>query len=462
VNLIEHTQLGDSRRGNTRRQVVLGGTAACGLAAGSFLAACGGSRAEETKWSATRAPVAISVLTRAGPFGHTGWYKDVTPRVFEKQFPNIKVEWDEATGGGVTVAQKLLTHAAGGTLPEVSWVNAVGDGGHDGIAKGVFAPLDPMIKAEKFDRSPYWKAALEVMTYKGQLYGLPTHGHYGANIIYVNLQLTRAAGITVPLADANWTTDQFIQMAKQITRPDRGEWGFWPGTDIGQNGVMWLRTFGADFLSPDGMRCVLDTAEAQAALDWLWGVPNRFQVLDSLRAPGGSTRRFEEGKLAFMNQTPGLVAEWKKPGQERVKHELGITVVPKHASTGKRGTQVNAPSMALTKEAKQPVAGWEWIKFITNRDNGVDQVQGGAGSPGARHDVWNDERLHKLDPIYRLIERTYRQPGPVHLPHNATWFETTDVVNKTFTDLWDGKIGVREAAQQATRQAQAILDRGPG
>lgn len=455
-------QSSDSGRGNTRRDIVLGSTAVLGVAGAAALSACGANQKQEARWSPTRAPVSIVVLTRSGPVGHTGWYKDVTSRVFEQQFPNIKVEWDEATGSGVTVAQKLLTHAAAGTFPDVSWVNAAGDGGHDGIAKGIFQPLDPLIKAEKFDRSPYWKAALDVMTHKGQLYALPTHGHYGANILYVNLQLTKAAGLTVPLADANWTTDQLIDMAKRSTKPDRGDWGFWPGTDIGQNGVMWLRTFGADFLSADGKRCVLDTAEAQAALEWLWSVPNKFQVLDSLRASGGSTRRFEEGKLAFMNQTPGLVAEWKKPGQERVKHELGITIVPRHATTGKRGTQVNAPSMGLTAGAKQPQAGWEWIKFITNRDNGVDQVQGGAGSPGARHDVWNDERLHKLDPVYRLIERIYRQPGPVHLPHNATWFDITDVVNKTFNDLWDGKIGVREASQQATRQAQAILDRGGG
>ena len=28
-------------------------------------------------------------------------------------------------------------------------------------------------------------------------------------------------------------------------------------------------------------------------------------------------------------------------------------------------------------------AVWEWIKFITNQENGVAQVFGGAGSPGA-------------------------------------------------------------------------------
>jgi multiple sugar transport system substrate-binding protein len=442
----------------TRRRLYrTGAAAAAAMASLAGSAACGG-RGEEAKKPAIQGPATITVLTRAGPFGHTGWYKDVTPRVFEKQFPNIKVEFDEATGG-LAVAQKLIAHAAAGTMPDVSWINAVGDGGHGGIARGLFQPLDALIKADKFDKSPYWKAALDTMSFKGQLFALPTHGHYGACIFYVNLQLTRAAGIDVPLADANWTLDQLIDMAKRVTKPDRDEWGFWPGTDIGQSGVMFLRTFGGDFLTADGKRCLLDTADAQAALQWLWATQYQFRVIDGLRAAGGSTARFEQGKLAFMNQTPGLVAEWKKPGQQRVKHELGITVVPRHPATGRRGTQVNAPSMGLTREARQPAAGWEWIKFITNRENGIDQVQGGAGSPGARHDVWTDDRLHRFDPIYRLIERLYRQPGPVHLPHNYTWFEVTDVVNQTLNDLWDGRIGVREAAQQATRQAQAILDR---
>lgn len=452
------------RASATRRRVLLSRRGAVLATAGAsgtgILAACGVSRDGSAQRRAALAPVTIAVLTRAGPFGHTGWYKDVTTRVFESEFPHIKVEWDEATGGGV-VAQKLITHGSAGTLPEVSWVNAVGDGGHGGIARGNFTPLDPLIKADKFDRGVFWKAGLDVMSHKGQLYALPTHGHFGANVFYVNLQLTKRAGIDVPLADASWTTDHLIDMARRVTRADQDEWGFWPSADIGQAGVMFLRTFGGDFLSADGTRCLLDTAEAQAALDWLWATQHRFRVIDNLRGAGGNTPKFESGKLAFMNGTPGLVAEWKTPGQQRVKHELGITVVPRHATTGKRGTQVNAPAMGLTGQAKQPAAGWEWIKFITNKENGVNQVQGGAGSPGARNDVWTDERLHKFDPIYRLMERIYRQPGPVHLPPNATWFDVTAEVNKTLNQLWDGQIAVRDAAQHATRQAHAILDRGP-
>ncbi len=449
-----------NRSGGTRRRFLgVSGALAKAGGSGALLAGCGAATSEAERPAATQGPVTITVLTRAGPFGHTGWYKDVTPRVFEQQLPHVKVEWDEVTGA--TVAQKLLTHAAGGTLPEVSWINAVGDGGHGGIARGLFRPLDPLIKRDRFDKGVFWKTALDVMSANGRQFGLPTHGHFGACIFYVNLQLTRRSGIEVPLADADWTTDQLVDMARRVTRPEAEEWGFWPGTDIGQNRVMYLRTFGAEFLTPDGKRCLLDTGEAQGGLEWLWATQHRFRVIDNLRGAGGSTARFESGKLAFINQTPGLVAEWKKPGQERIKHELGITVAPRHASTGRRGTQVNAPSMGLTSGAKQADAGWEWIKFITNRENGVNQVQGGAGSPGARNDVWTDERLHKFDPVYRLIERLYRQPGPVHLPHNATWFETTAEVDKTLTQLWEGKIGVREASQQATQQVQAILDRGP-
>jgi ABC-type glycerol-3-phosphate transport system substrate-binding protein len=104
---------------------------------------------------------------------------------------------------------------------------------------------------------------------------------------------------------------------------------------------------------------------------------------------------------------------------------------------------------------------WEWVKWITNKDNGVLQVAGGAGSPGAREDVWGDPRLAQISPIYGLIQRTFKTPGPTHLPWNETYFELTALVNARLNDFWDGKSGLTATVQGITAEAAPILQKPP-
>src|SRR5262249_9045534 len=78
-----------------------------------------------------------------------------------------------------------------------------------------------------------------------------------------------------------------------------------------------------------------------------------------------------------------------KPGQTRVNFDLGIALFPKGPKG--HGTQASGSGMGITGTTKTDSA-WEWLKFVTSKDQGVGQVFGGAGSPGGRPDVWNDPK----------------------------------------------------------------------
>ena len=443
------------RVGGPRREAVLG--AALGGLAGGVLAACaGGEGAAPGGGQPSRAPATIRVLTRAGPTGHTGWYQNVTPRRFQQQRPNITVEWDEAAG--TTVTEKLITFGASGTLPDVAWLGVVSDGGRGGMLRGLFAPLDPLLKADKLDKAPYWPALLAAMSMRGQLYGLPTHGHFGPVIAYVNLELAKREGLQLPLATGDWTLEQFVEAARKMTRLAEGVNGFWPATSANEEVIVYTRAFGGDLLSEDGRRCLLDRPETVAGLEWMWAAQHRFQVVESLKGQGGSLASFEQGKTAMVVSGPARIADWKGPLKERMKAEWATTLMPRHSS-GRRGSQVAGNGMGVTTQAKQPAAGWEWVKFITDRDNGVEQVQGGAGSPGARSDVWGDPRLLAFDPAYALVQRTYRAPAGLHLPQNEAYADVLRIVETHLGPLWDNTVSARDAAAQACREVQAVLDR---
>ncbi len=429
-------------------------------ASGGIVAACAGPGATTTPGTpaAAKGPVTIEVLTRAGvasPTGHSQYYASITPRLFTPQ-TNITVTFIDAQPN---VHEKLLVLAAGGTLPDVSWFGVVADGsgGPEAADKGIFKPLDELARKDsKFDLKPYFKALLDAFSVKGKLYALPTHGHYGTNVLYYNANLTKAAGVSVP-QDGTWTIDDLITAAQRIVRRQDDVWGYYPGTDISEFGVFYLRQFGGELLDEAGKRCLLDSAESRAGLEWVANTRAKFQVIDNLYRDGGQGRIFEAGQLGFFNATPAQVALYKKPGQEIIKFELGVALFPRGPG-GRRGTQASGSGMGLTDTKKQE-ASWEWIKFITSKEVGVLGVtEGGAGSPGGRTDVWNDPRFLAFDPIYATIIRAYPQgAGSMRLPANHRRNDLIKVVNEEIGELYRGNASVTEATSRAVQRANAVL-----
>lgn len=451
-----------ARRAGTTRRAYLGSASVIAGAAGALLltAACGGA-GQSSQSQASKGPVTIDVLTYTGinnPTGRAQWFAKTTPQNFTPQ-SQVTVNWIEADGG---LSQKLITLAAGGTPPDAG--NFEDFNAQGLVGRGLYKPVDDLIKRDKFDRNVYWKSALQMLTVNGKLYGLPNHGNFGENVMYVNLNQARKAGVDVPLATGEWTIDQLVDWARKTTRPADGEWGFWPPL-YNYSVLTVLRLFGGDLLSQDGKRCTIDSAESRAALQWIYDLQYKHQVCENLYGAGNGGGRdamaggFKQGKQTFVNWTTGGAAEWKAPGQQIIKFDLGITLFPKQTS-GRRGSVIITHGAGVPGTPKQDAA-WEWVKFITNKENGVGMVAGNAGSPGARPDVWEDRRLNERDPIFGLSQKTFKEPAIEYVPWNNTY---TDVNNATWpklADLWQNKVSVSDVTAGIAREVNAILQKPP-
>ena len=75
---------------------------------------------------------------------------------------------------------------------------------------------------------------------------------------------------------------------------------------------------------------LLDSPEARAGLEWVYNLGAKQLSFDNLYRDANKDQMFEQqGKLAMRTGTPGLAAEYRKPGQERVKFDLGIAMFPR-------------------------------------------------------------------------------------------------------------------------------------
>ena len=74
-----------------------------GAAAAVVLAACAPGARSSTgggeSLTLSKQPVTLRALVRPATDGHVKWFKQQTPREFELAHPNVKVEFEEVSGG---------------------------------------------------------------------------------------------------------------------------------------------------------------------------------------------------------------------------------------------------------------------------------------------------------------------------------------------------------------------------
>ena len=177
-------------------------------------------------------------------------------KAFEEKYPDIQVEainipekyWD-----------KLLTMFAGGTAPDVVYMNYMNLAGF--ADKGVLEDLMPWIeKSPDFNLPDFFPSLIKQVRYKAGLYELPKD--FTTSVIYYNKDMLKEAGLKFP--DANWTWDDFRNAAKALTKDKDGagridQYG-WDGLFDTSLNTYWIRQNGGEIIDSDG-KAVLDSPQ---------------------------------------------------------------------------------------------------------------------------------------------------------------------------------------------------------
>jgi ABC-type glycerol-3-phosphate transport system substrate-binding protein len=382
---------------------------------------------------------------------HADWHKSRVA-LFEEQNPGIKLQIDELDGAEMYA--KVYAMAAGGNLGDIVWtyLNTV----TEHLKKGVVAPHDDVIAATGFDTSVFWSAIMKALTVDGKIYGIPNHGHYGTVVYYFNKELYEASGADLPNPD--WTTDDLVAGAMKVTKaPDT--WGF--RAQQGQEHTpSYVRMFGGEVLSEDGTKCLLGEEKAVQALHWLYDLKATHQV-DPCICGDQYRENFVAGKVGAFNTTPGLVAEFSRVTDWAFTWD--VTAAPL-GPEGTRGSQVSGAGFCMTPPAaeKHPNETFKVLEFFSTKEDGVEHVFGGAGSPGTRDDVWDDEKLNGFNHIYGDIRKAFPEgPKPWLFPANARTQEFDATMVNNLQAIWTDQVGFEEGLETTVQLLQEVLDMDP-
>ncbi|MGI6083796.1 MAG: extracellular solute-binding protein [Limnochordia bacterium] len=218
----------------------------------------------------TLSVLSANELTLIGPFGGFGSEFKETIALFEKE-SGIQVNVYVATGWD-DMSEKTLTMIAGGAAPDI--VYSQPRHFNDFSARDLLLPLDTFIARDRLDMNLYPQRALEFCTRRGHLVALPTA--LSIQALYVHTDISNAYGVgsfTQNWADPAWRLDDFVAVAKKLTRdlsgdgiPDLyGTQSFDPLRWIGIFGLRWLDEEALEFL---GNRSEHITAYEQLTALW--------------------------------------------------------------------------------------------------------------------------------------------------------------------------------------------------
>ena len=117
--------------------------------------------------------------------------------------------------------QLLEAGAQGGDLPDVFWMHS--NNSQMYMKNDMLLKLDDYIEAsDVIDIENYMPEVTELYTYDGSYYAIPKD--YDTIALWYNKTMFDEAGLAYP--DNTWTWDTLLDVATQLTDPDKGQYGF--------------------------------------------------------------------------------------------------------------------------------------------------------------------------------------------------------------------------------------------
>jgi multiple sugar transport system substrate-binding protein len=354
--------------------------AAAGLAAVAALSLAGcsasgasGNTGATGEYEAPASDISAELtISNWGNPGDEQIYDDAIAR-FNERYPNVKVtnnftqvvNWSD-------YINKILTSVASGDAPDV--INIATEGVEFGYSKDLFLPLTNYIEQDESVQdlvSDINPNLVEGFQKDDETYLLPNN--WNAMMMYYNTDLFDAAGL--PRPSDEWTWDDFLAIAKQLTTGDGGNKSYGFGLQTYTFAYMpWLYANGGSTASADLSEPALDSPETVEAVQFLQDLVRTHGVAPD---PSGADANslFTAGRIAMTaapaNLSATLAADPSAPS---------FDILPMPQNT-ERATVFGAAGFAIYQQSQNQDLAWELVKELASQDVQMEWAELGTSNP---------------------------------------------------------------------------------
>ncbi|MFQ6048854.1 MAG: ABC transporter substrate-binding protein, partial [Phycisphaerae bacterium] len=282
---------------------------------------------------------------------------------FNARHPDIAIRQEYVVG--VRYATKIQQQLVAGNAPDVIMFQ---DEPFPNFAPKGFADLSQFIQRDQIDLyQQYFKTAVDSFMIDGRLRGMPLFG--GDVLIYCNLRCFQRAsrfhGRPIRLPRDDWTLEQFLQLARDLTFDEDGDgridqFGFALPSWIYALPFLW--SHGARVLDSNHTRWAMLTDAAEAAWQFYQDLRFRYHVcpLPVEQAEMNTDTAFFTGRVAMCVNGP-----WMQPFLLATTLRDDYRIIHMPRGPAGRATRVTWDALCLydriSPQRKQ--RAWKFIRF---------------------------------------------------------------------------------------------------
>ncbi len=372
-------------------------------------------------------------------------------KVFMDQNPGIVVN-GQRFGSNTQFNDKITALAASGDLPDVSTFyepNVLTWG-----MAGKFVDL-----TDFYRKGPAKLDQIKFITPDGKIVGISVANEI--QVIWYSKKVFDDAHLPYPPAEASkaWTWDQFVDVAKKLTRDASGKTpndaGFDPsnitnfGAWVQQWWMPWL-TFaaanGGGLTTPDGKKLILDSPATIDAIQKMADLINVHHVSPTpgtQQMPGSAASALLSGQVAMvMDGTWDLLTIGTTKEQQGL--DFGIGVLPKMKTLAT--TSVGTPEVVY-KSTKRLEASLKLLGFLMDPNSSLPLLQNGIWLPNEKRWYTDKALLEKWignpwhPPEYKTavvdFALNYSKQLPLYIV--PTFSKMDDVIEAALGQVWLGQ-----------------------
>jgi multiple sugar transport system substrate-binding protein len=320
-------------------------------------------------------------------------------------------------------------------------------------------PLAPHVEQDGFDLSDYPEATIEVSTYDGILYGIPTRTH--VYLLFYRQDVLDELGLEVPQ-----TWEELRETARIIDEETdmNGITLHFVKTGNDQPLNTWInfiRANGSDWFDEDWKPIFNNEAGVEATEYYL--------SLLEYAPPGAETFNEADARNVFAQGNAGLAPLWSWSYEVFQNPEMSVPeVIENTRFAAIPGPSGPAQSFGMTWPvgvsafSKNQDAAWEWVKWITS-DGMEKQVITDKSDPAsstivaARFNSLTDPEANEVNnginqAMADALKDAHRRPI---IPE---WPEVIDIMSTALSEMTAGA-PVQETLDQAATDVEDLMQR---
>ena len=259
--------------------------------------------------------------------------------------------------------QQFLAAVASGNAPDLVYLDRQKVGTY--AAKGAFLPLPSCIKSQKIDLKQYRQAAVNEVTYKGKVYGIPEF--YDVRTILIDNDVLD--NTHTPISWLNPAKpDKLLAAAKKMTKFDSNgsvaRIGFDP--KMPEFFPLWAKAYGVNILSKDGLTPHLNDPRAIKALQYAMSLINAQGGWNKFKSFRDTWDFFGKQNQVAVNQVGAWPMEqWYYNVLAGSSPQVHITALQFRNLKGQPINYETGSAWAIPKGAKNTAAACTWMKTMT-------------------------------------------------------------------------------------------------